>query len=239
MVRRRLTTRFVSFFLLSCSICFIGVGKSLSAGAILPPAEVSVSPLSVTIPVYQNFTINVTVTQVSDVYGWEIELTWNSTLLDPVNVSEGPFLKAGGATFFTSQVNAIDGSMIADCTLMGTANGVNGKGTFATITFYVKNAGECPLHLNEAILISSTEQSIQCQTADGYGYFTALSDAAIPGDLNGDFKVNLEDLVLLAQAYGSKPGYPNWNPNADIDNSGVVGLSDLVILALHYGQQYP
>jgi hypothetical protein len=60
----------------------------------------------------------------------------------------------------------------------------------------------------------------------------------IPGDLNGDFKVNLEDLVLLALAYGSKPGDPNWNPNADIDNSGTVGLSDLVILALHYGQQY-
>jgi hypothetical protein len=193
----------------------------------------------VTISVHQNFTIDVTVSQVSDVYGWEIELTWNSTLLEPVNISEGPFLRAGGATFFTSQVNAIDGSMVADCTLVGTANGVNGEGTFAAITFYVKNAGECPLHLSEAILVNSTEQSIQSQTADGYGYFTALSDVAIPGDLNGDFKVNLEDLVLLAQAYGSKPGDPNWNPNADIDNSGAVGLSDLVILALHYGQHYP
>jgi hypothetical protein len=237
MVQRRLITRFITFFLLSCSICFTGVGKPLSAGAILPPAEVSVSPLSVTIPVYQNFTIDVTISQVSDVYGWEINLTWNGTLLDPVDVSEGPFLKTGGATFFTSQVNAIDGSMVADCTLVGTANGVNGQGTLAAITFYVKNAGECPLHLSEAILVNSTEQSIQSQTADGY--FTALSDVAIPGDLNGDFKVNLEDLVLLAQAYGSKPRDPNWNPNADIDNSGAVGLSDLAILALHYGQHYP
>jgi hypothetical protein len=64
-------------------------------------------------------------------------------------------------------------------------------------------------------------------------------EVTIPGDLNGDFKVNLEDLVQLALAYGSKPGDPNWNPNADIDNSGTVGLSDLVILAQHYGQQYP
>jgi len=61
----------------------------------------------------------------------------------------------------------------------------------------------------------------------------------IPGDLNGDFQVQLTDLVILAKAYGSKPGSPNWNPNADIDDNGAVGLSDLVILAQHYGQHYP
>jgi hypothetical protein len=61
----------------------------------------------------------------------------------------------------------------------------------------------------------------------------------IPGDLNGDFKVGLEDLVILAQAYGSKPGDAKWNPNADIDDTSVIGLTDLVILATHYGQHYP
>jgi len=61
----------------------------------------------------------------------------------------------------------------------------------------------------------------------------------IPGDLNGDFTVGLSDLVILAKAYGSTPGSPNWNPNADIEGTGVVGLSDLVILAQHYGQHYP
>jgi len=61
----------------------------------------------------------------------------------------------------------------------------------------------------------------------------------IPGDINGDFKVVLPNLVLLAQAYGSKPADSNWNPNADIDGNGQVGLSDLVILAQDYGQHYP
>jgi len=61
----------------------------------------------------------------------------------------------------------------------------------------------------------------------------------IPGDLNGDFKVSLADLVILAQAYGSRPGDTRWNPNADIDGNSVVGLSDLVILANHYGQHFP
>jgi hypothetical protein len=61
----------------------------------------------------------------------------------------------------------------------------------------------------------------------------------IPGDLNGDFKVSLADLVTLAIAYGSRPGDTRWNPNADIDGNSVVGLSDLVILANHYGQPLP
>ncbi|MGD0979678.1 MAG: NosD domain-containing protein [Candidatus Bathyarchaeia archaeon] len=60
---------------------------------------------------------------------------------------------------------------------------------------------------------------------------------SIPGDLNNDGKVNLQDLAILANAYGSKPGDANWNPKADIDGNGVVDLTDLVILATHYGYQ--
>jgi hypothetical protein len=60
----------------------------------------------------------------------------------------------------------------------------------------------------------------------------------ILGDINGDFKVTLVDLVLLANAYGSVPGDTRWNPNADINSNGAVDLADLVILALHYNQHY-
>lgn len=60
----------------------------------------------------------------------------------------------------------------------------------------------------------------------------------IPGDINGDLRVTVQDLVLLANAYASHPGDARWNPNADIDGNGVVGLSDLVILAIHYGQHF-
>ncbi len=60
------------------------------------------------------------------------------------------------------------------------------------------------------------------------------------GDLNGDGKVGLDDLVLLANAYNSKPGDPNWNPLADIAPPyGIIGLTDLVTVAMHYGQHNP
>ncbi|MEM2129109.1 MAG: CARDB domain-containing protein, partial [Candidatus Bathyarchaeia archaeon] len=61
----------------------------------------------------------------------------------------------------------------------------------------------------------------------------------LPGDIDGNLKVQLADLVILAKAYGSKLGDPKWNPNADMDGSGIVGLSDLVVLAKNYGKSYP
>lgn len=59
-----------------------------------------------------------------------------------------------------------------------------------------------------------------------------------PGDVNGDYKVGLQDLIILAQAYKSSPASLHWNANADIDGNGIVSLTDLTILALHYGQNY-
>jgi hypothetical protein len=59
------------------------------------------------------------------------------------------------------------------------------------------------------------------------------------GDINGDGGVNLQDLVLLAQAYGSHVGDPNYNPEADFSNDGIIGLTDLVTCAIHYGQSLP
>jgi hypothetical protein len=63
---------------------------------------------------------------------------------------------------------------------------------------------------------------------------------SIPGDIDGDFNVSLQDLVLLANAYGSKPGDIKWNPDADlVPPWGVMSLTDLVTIAVHYGQHTP
>jgi len=70
--------------------------------------------------------------------------------------------------------------------------------------------------------------------------FTPSPSHNVPGDINGDGKVTLVDLVLFAHAYGSKPGDPNWNPNADLAEPwGKIGLPDFVTLAMYYGKSGP
>ena len=56
------------------------------------------------------------------------------------------------------------------------------------------------------------------------------------GDVNGDAKVDIKDLVLLIKAFGSYPDKPNWNPNADLNNDGKVDIKDLVLLIKHFGE---
>jgi hypothetical protein len=66
-----------------------------------------------------------------------------------------------------------------------------------------------------------------------------LVTVTILGDIDGNGKVQLVDLVRLAIAFGSQVGQPKWNPNADIDGNEVVDQIDLRILAQHYGQVFP
>jgi hypothetical protein len=56
------------------------------------------------------------------------------------------------------------------------------------------------------------------------------------GDINGDGIVDLHDLAIVAAAYGSRPGDPNWNPLADILGDGVVDMRDFQIVVSEYGQ---
>jgi len=98
--------------------------------------------------------------------------------------------------------------------------------------------------------ISVYAQPVPGETDNADNNFTiGAVTVIILGDLNGDGKVDLADLVLLADAYGShcanyhyqgEPASPNWNPNADIAPPyGIISLTDLVTMAMHYGQHNP
>jgi len=55
------------------------------------------------------------------------------------------------------------------------------------------------------------------------------------GDINGDGRVDLKDLVLLVKAYRSTPDKSNWNPLCDLNHDGRVDLADLVTLVTLFG----
>jgi hypothetical protein len=61
----------------------------------------------------------------------------------------------------------------------------------------------------------------------------------LPGDINGDKKVDILDAIKLANAFGSKLGDPSWNPNADINDDHRVNILDAIILSNHFGERDP
>jgi hypothetical protein len=56
----------------------------------------------------------------------------------------------------------------------------------------------------------------------------------IPGDINADGIVELMDFYHASNAYLSRPGKVNWNPNADINSDDVVEMMDFFIMSQHY-----
>lgn len=146
------------------------------------------------------------------------EIIWKKDFLASMSFSSPAFvnnvlLVAVNTLRTLYAVNAADGEVFWNCTVRGLID-------------------DSPAVAGKTLYFGDTNATV-------YAYESNPTFHVILGDINGDFKVSLADLVILAQAYGSKPGDSNWNPNADVDGNGAVGLSDLVILAQHYGQHYP
>jgi hypothetical protein len=129
---------------------------------------VSVDPANSYAAIGQNITVNIDVSNVTDLYGWEFKLGWNNTVLELLNVTEGPFLKSNGATFFTSKINSTDPHIIVDCTRLVDLPEANANGALATITFQVLQLGDCDLNLYDTTLVNSFEQTLDHTTSGGH-----------------------------------------------------------------------
>jgi len=130
-------------------------------------AKVYLNPYMSTAKVGQSVTVDVNISDVVNLFGWELKMRWNKTLLDGIKVIEGPFLKQSSNTLFRHTINNTEGFLLVDCTLLYSVPGVSGSGTLATVEFNVKSIGECSLDLYDTILVSSLEQPISHEVTNG------------------------------------------------------------------------
>lgn len=61
----------------------------------------------------------------------------------------------------------------------------------------------------------------------------------LPGDIDSDNYVDVNDLHLLAAAYGNHVGEPSYNTNSDINWDGNIDANDLYMFAENYGKNSP
>lgn len=61
----------------------------------------------------------------------------------------------------------------------------------------------------------------------------------LPGDVDRDCDVDINDFELFQASYGKSRGEPGYNPNADFDYNGRVDYKDLLILVRNYGRSCP
>lgn len=133
--------------LVLCLIIFLFSSIFLNSSRVSAEQEtvIYVDPTPVTAIVCENFTVGLNIKNVEDLFYWQFELSWNSSLLECLGAAEGPFLRSHGSTFCPNpMIDNDEGTIIMGCVLLGPP-GVNGSGTLAYIEFRCKGVGECDL----------------------------------------------------------------------------------------------
>jgi hypothetical protein len=121
------------------------------------------------------FAVNVSIANVSNLYGYEFKLYYDSTVMNgTAQPVEGPFLKsAGGETFFvvpsfTDSYNSTYGVVWIDNTLYGSVPGVSGDGVLVTLEFKSLAAvTSSSMHLADIVLLLPNDTQISFQSNDG------------------------------------------------------------------------
>lgn len=116
------------------------------------------------------FTFNISIVDVTDLYGWQFKLKWPLGLLkaDSENITEGSFLKQSGTTAFAKK--AFSNYVDVGCSLLGDISGGNGNGTLASVTLKVLESGNATLNLYYTKLLDSALTEISHTSENGYFY---------------------------------------------------------------------
>jgi PKD repeat protein len=62
-----------------------------------------------------------------------------------------------------------------------------------------------------------------------------ISGKGLIGDINSDGKVTIQDISIVAIAYGTSEGEPKWNPECDLNHDTMINILDISIVAAQYG----
>jgi len=204
----------------------------------------------------KTFTVNVNVRELQTYWraiGIQFRLCYNDTLLEVVNVTEGPFMEDSRwnlyGTFFIYYIekDSIYGPHILVGIMLypnetGCWNAYpSGSGTLATITFKAiyqergleKPPLQCSLKLVDTMIIDSDLIEIPFKSLHGTYKMYPTNIA----DFNFDGKVDMKDIARAARAFGSDPEiYPTrWDPTCDVNNDGKIDMRDIAVAARNFG----
>jgi ATP-dependent Zn protease len=156
--------------------------------------------------------VQLTIENVQNLFAWNLNLTWNPTVLNLTNVKEGPFLSNTGSTLFTwsSSISPTSRSQgyidSVACTLLE-ATSANGNGILATLSFQVLSTGVSQLSITGTQLASPSKSGVM-------QFITAT--------------LNSGTITIINSSNNNSNGNSNNNSDIPSDNNhnGSTGSSD-------------
>jgi hypothetical protein len=171
------------------------------------------------------FDVPINLSQVSNFYGAQFDVLYDSTVLQYVSTTWGQI----GSTPITgngiTQSNAISGGRRFVISLSNLSAGISGSGTILTIRFQVIGSigQSSSINLANGILSDFSANAIPATWVNG-----SVQVSVIAGDANGDNTVNVLDLTKVAREI---LGLDAVTPGADANLDGNVNVLDMTKIA--------
>ncbi|MCY4569252.1 MAG: leucine-rich repeat domain-containing protein [Candidatus Poribacteria bacterium] len=210
---------------------YFGFEPGTEYTVVSPGTGFAFSADTTSVRVGDTFTVHVNAEKVTDLAGWQFNLTFDPTVLEAIEVKEGGFLKKGGGTTFF-QKGAIDnatGKITGLSSALISKGGVTGTGKLVSVVFSAKAVGNGQVTLHDFRFGSNTGEVIPAGMRD-----LIITVASQPlWDVNADGQVSILDLILVAQHMGS---VASATSKVDVNRDGVVSILDLILVAQHMGE---
>jgi parallel beta-helix repeat protein len=84
--------------------------------------------------------------------------------------------------------------------------------------------------------LGDTPYRIDESNVDSYPLMSLWISPSISADINGDGKVNILDIALIARVYGSSTGQPRYRLECDLNCDGSINIIDIAIAAKAFGK---
>jgi Cohesin domain len=126
-----------------------------------PLPIVSIQPPSTTVQVGGNLSLDIDVSSITDLFGFQFDVDFDPTVLAVSDVIEEGFFASNGVSFFPGIIDNTGGSVtfIADV-LSGPGPGFSGSDTLASIAFMALDAGSTSVDLANVTLLDSSLNDI-------------------------------------------------------------------------------
>ena len=198
---------------------------------------ISVEPPTSTAETGESFTVDINITDVSNMYSWEFHMNYSSIILNAISVTEGSFLSDVDSTSWSMMppiINNDAGTVKASNLLWYyPPSGASGNGTLCTITFQIKDVGNTTLHFYYTQLLSfngTGMPEIEHTAADGSvtalpGHDVAVVSVTAPAEAASNSSVPIDVTVKNEGFFTENVNITVRRDGTFVDSKNITNLA--------------
>jgi archaellum component FlaF (FlaF/FlaG flagellin family) len=180
-----------------------------------PLTTVSVQPEDIFQAQGYNFTANITATNLYNLNNWAMNITWNPSIVNLIEIQEAPW-NTTSPTTFNYTLYAEEGTLNINSTLQ-TSDGETGNKTLATLTFQVLAKGSTNINIINPVLLDNTTTPHQLTIIPGtfisIPKISTNPKSIIDPNLKVGDEVNLNLTITNVDKLNSWSLNFTWDPN--------------------------